>query len=94
MRVNSPLLLLKCNEDYTILYFTTEINNGEPKEPIVRIFVSSVPSESVKEYYLKNNLTIGEILYYFRHTAGEDEEVNPEDLHILFSGCKILSIIP
>jgi hypothetical protein len=90
MRVNSPLLLLECQEDYTVLYFRLEDNN----EPVVRAFFGSALKDSVKEYFLKDDVTPGEILIYFKYTAGEDSEAEPEDLTELFSGCKILAVIP
>jgi len=90
MRVDSPLLLLECGEDYTILYFTFYSN----REPVVRAFFTSVTKTEVQEFFLKDDVTTNEILYYIRHTVVEDAEAEPKDLKQLFNGCKILSIIP
>jgi hypothetical protein len=87
--MDSPILVLDCGEDYTILYFSFYST-----EPMVRAFFSSVTKDALVEYFLKDNITAGDVLYYVRHTAGEDDEVEPEDLIELFSGCKILAIIP
>ena len=90
MRIDSPLIMMECEEDYTLLYFTFYSN----REPVVRAFFTSVTKDEVKEFFLKDDLTVNEILYYIRHTVVEDAEAEPRDLKQLFNGCKVLSIIP
>jgi len=88
MRGRSPALLLECREDYVMLYFSC-YSTGE-----TRAFFMPASKYSAEEYFLKEDLTPSEILYFFRHTAGEYSEVPPEDLTYFFSGCKIIAVIP
>ena len=89
MKTTSPLLILECNEDYAVLYFSCYSTH-----PAVRAFFSATTKDAVKEYFLKEDITPEEILYYFKYTGGEDSEVEFKDLTEMFGGCKILAFIP
>jgi len=93
MKARTPLLMLECQDDYSILYFVIEGND----EPVVRAFFSSAPKDSVKEYYWKDDIALSEILHFFDqvyYTIAEDSEIELEALTEIFGGCKILAFIP